>query len=278
MSWWVKEHIAVNDDETKQLCSIEADNQISLPAADQTATAGFIIVRGSSALVLDTGDRYIMNSAGTWVHQPSGVQLDLSGYATAQDLTDGLAAKVDTTTYTAGQAELETEIGVVSAQGAKNMLKPNNAAGHTLTTHGRTFEVLADGGIKITGDNPDSSYADFYVAGTWGNRDPIINGTEDNCILSFECAEQLQTQNLYIRAVDRRTGSTTSTAIARLNQSPELNFPVTTVLITVQPSVVLPSGGITVYPMIRRAEITDSTYTQYAPTNRELYEMILALQ
>ena len=104
MSWWVKEHIAVNDDETKQMCSIEADTQTSLPAADQTATAGFIIVRGSSALVLDTGDKYIMNSSGTWRQQPSGVQLDLSGYATTQDLTDGLAAKVDTSTYTAGQA------------------------------------------------------------------------------------------------------------------------------------------------------------------------------
>ena len=104
MSWWVKEHIAVSDDEKQQLCSIEADNQTSLPAADQSATAGFIIVRGSSALVLDTGDRYSMNSAGTWVQQPSGVQLDLSGYATTQDLTDGLAGKVDTSTYNAGQA------------------------------------------------------------------------------------------------------------------------------------------------------------------------------
>ena len=104
MSWWVKEHISVNDDETKQMCSIEADTQTSLPAADQTATAGFIIVRGSSALVLDTGDKYIMNSSGTWIQQPSGVKLDLSGYATTQDLTDGLAAKVDTSTYTAGQA------------------------------------------------------------------------------------------------------------------------------------------------------------------------------
>lgn len=104
MSWWVKEHIAVNEDETKQLCSIEVDTAADLPAADQTATAGFIIVRGSSALVLNTGDRYIMNSLGTWMLQPSGVKLDLSGYATTQDLTDGLAAKVDNTTYTAGQA------------------------------------------------------------------------------------------------------------------------------------------------------------------------------
>lgn len=176
------------------------------------------------------------------------------------------------------QQRQETEIGVVAALGAKNSLKMDNAAGYTLTTHGRTFEVLADGGIKITGDTPDSSYADFYVSGTWGTRVPILNAAENNCVLSFECADTLETQNLYIRAVDRRTGSTANTATARTQQEAEFNFPVTTVFITVRPDVVLPSGGITVYPMIRRAEITDGTFAQYAPTNRELYEMILALQ
>lgn len=110
MSWWVKDHIAVNDDETKQLCSIQADTQTSLPAVNQTATAGFIIVRGSDALVVDTGDRYILDSSGTWRQQPTGVQLDLSGYATTQDLTDGLAGKVDTTTYTSGQAAQDAVI------------------------------------------------------------------------------------------------------------------------------------------------------------------------
>lgn len=104
MSWWISEHIAVNEDETKQLCSIEVDTAADLPAADQSATAGFIIVRGSDAKDVATGDKYIMDSTGTWKQQPSGVQLDLAGYATQQDLTDGLAAKVDTTTYTAEQA------------------------------------------------------------------------------------------------------------------------------------------------------------------------------
>lgn len=99
MSWWVKEHIAVNDDETKQLCSIEADNQTSLPAADQSATAGFIIVRGSDAKDVSTGDEYIMNSSGTWIQQPSGMQLDLTGYATTQDLSDGLAEKATVSAF-----------------------------------------------------------------------------------------------------------------------------------------------------------------------------------
>jgi len=31
-------------------------------------------------------------------------------------------------------------------------------------------------------------------------------------------------------------------------------------------------------PMVRRAELTDSNYQPYAPTNRQLYEMILAVQ
>lgn len=104
MGWWVKDHIAVNEDETKQLCSIEVDTAADLPAADQSATAGFIIVRGSDAKDIDTGDEYIMDSTGTWKLQPGGVQLDLTGYATTQELSDGLAAKVDTSTYTAGQA------------------------------------------------------------------------------------------------------------------------------------------------------------------------------
>lgn len=110
MGWWVKDHIAVNEDETKQLCSIEADTAADLPAADQSATAGFIIVRGSDAKDVATGDEYIMDSTGTWKLQPSGVQLDLSGYATLQDLTDGLADKVDTITYTAGQSAQDAVI------------------------------------------------------------------------------------------------------------------------------------------------------------------------
>lgn len=110
MGWWIKDHIAVNEDETKQLCSIEVDTAADLPAADQSATAGFIIVRGSDAKDVATGDKYIMDSTGTWKLQPSGVRLDLTGYATTQDLTDGLAAKVDTTTYTAEQAAQDAAI------------------------------------------------------------------------------------------------------------------------------------------------------------------------
>ena len=38
------------------------------------------------------------------------------------------------------------------------------------------------------------------------------------------------------------------------------------------------ADNMTIRPMIRRAEIADDTFIPYAPTNRELYEMIRAMQ
>lgn len=190
MSWWVKEHIAVSDDETQQLCSIEADNQTSLPAADQSGTAGFIIVRGSSALVLDTGDSYIMNSAGTWVQQPSGVQLDLTGYATTQYVDNGLASKVDNTTYTAGQAEQDTVIA--------------DKWGYTRTTIGGTGDfntVVSSGYYRYNGapaNAPTGANGEFgvlmvYAAGSYISQIA-------HCFLSSQ-------YGLYIRS-STNTGST----------------------------------------------------------------------
>lgn len=241
MGWWIKDHIAVNDDETKQLCSIEADTQASLPAADQTGTAGFTIVRGSSALVLDTGDNYMMNSVGTWVQQPSGVRLDLSGYATTQYVDTGLAAKVDTTTYTNGQSAQDAEISVISAQGAKNLCPYNS------------FSASASG--TIINDQPINLPAGTYIlsfkhtATTGSSAFRFLNSgvsVETLTVNNREGGEETRTFTLASDANEIRA----YTSVA--NEYTEF--------------------------MIRHAEITDSTFVPYAPTNRELYEMILALQ
>lgn len=77
MSWWVTDYIAISEDETKQLCNIQADTVSDLPAQDQTATAGFIFVRGSKADVLSTSGKYIMNSSGQWILQKSGQEIEI---------------------------------------------------------------------------------------------------------------------------------------------------------------------------------------------------------
>jgi hypothetical protein len=176
------------------------------------------------------------------------------------------------------QKRQETEIGVVAALGAKNMLYISNSPGYTATSHGRTFTVLSDGGIKITGASSDSSNADFYVIGSWGNRSILINENKDSCLVRMSCDTDYVYSQIRLRVMNRSTGSTVNETGVETNKDVQLSHVITTVFVSVFPSVTLPEDGIVVYPMIRRAEITDNTFVPYAPTNRELYEMILALQ
>lgn len=65
---------------------------------------------GSRAKVIADGSEWEIQSSGSWVRQPSKLQLDLAGYATTQYVDTGLASKVDTSTYTAGQSAQDTVI------------------------------------------------------------------------------------------------------------------------------------------------------------------------
>lgn len=110
MSWWVMEQVSVNEAGTQTLANIQCDNVSDLPTPDQSATLGYIIVRGSQAKVLATSENYILGSTGTWVKMEDGVKLDLTGYATEQYVDDGLADKVDTSVYSSGQAAQDAMI------------------------------------------------------------------------------------------------------------------------------------------------------------------------
>lgn len=266
MSWWIKEHIAVNEDETKQLCSIEVDTAADLPAADQSATAGFIIVRGSDAKDVSTGDKYNMDSTGAWKLQPSGVQLDLSGYATTQDLTEGLAAKVDTTTYTAGQAAQESEIGVVAALGAKNFLK---VTGQTQTLNGVTFTVNSDQTVSLSGTA--SATTTFVIV-----NNAAANAIPDGSYKLTGCPSGGGNTTYDLRWYLYSSGRSAYDQGSGASVNKSGNTTTSNIAILIRSGV--NTDGLVFRPMLRRAEITDSTYVPYAPTNRELYEMILALQ
>lgn len=64
------------------LGSVICDTVSDLPAA--TDFTGFVLVMGSTAEIIDTGDRYKLDSNGVWMLQPSGssVSLDLTNYYT----------------------------------------------------------------------------------------------------------------------------------------------------------------------------------------------------
>lgn len=194
--------------------------------------------------------------------------------------TSGSSNPVTSNGIHASQEAQETEIGILANSGTKNILQITNySVGQTLTVNGRTFEVLSDGGIKITGAGAGPAYADFYLVGSWANREPVLDLHDHDYTISVTSNTAMSTTTIYFRAVDRRTGTTAETATVSLAApSKTFSMHVTTVLLTVQPAANIPEDGIIVYPMIRRAEITDATFAPYAPTNRELYEMILALQ
>lgn len=142
MSWWVMEQVSVNEAGTQTLANIQCDDVSDLPAPDQSATLGYIIVRGSQAKVLATSEKYILGSTGTWVKMEDGVKLDLTGYATEQYVDDGLADKVDTTVYSSGQAAqdavISTKITVDDVFGVGTLI-PDNADLNNYTVAGKYY-------------------------------------------------------------------------------------------------------------------------------------------
>lgn len=225
---------------------------------------------GSRAKVIADGSEWEIQSTGSWVRQPSRMHLDLTGYATTQDLIDGLAGKVDSATYTAGQAAQDAEISVIAASGAKNMLADKHAAGSVTETNGFRFTTQADGGIKIDSIGTHNANGDYYVLGNWGSTQTLLDLSGDTYTASFSC-------NTTVSQISIRIFGAGNTAIINnlyLNTERNLTGEVKFIFITVVSTAVIPDGGIVVYPMVRNAAITDSTYAPYAPTNRELYEMI----
>lgn len=266
MSWWVMEQVSVNEAGTQTLANIQCDYVSDLPAPDQSTTLGYIIVRGSQAKVLATSENYILGSTGTWVKMEDGVKLDLAGYATEQYVDDGLADKVDTSVYSSGQAAQDDEISILAAQGAKNLF-PNTAISQTIG--GVTFTVNGDGTVTVNGTKTNNDWFilsenNSFDAGTYTLSDGLPDDTA-NCRLIISTTLSMSAAIMSTETGLRTQTKTFTTAQTGLYYAIRIANGATV-------------NNLTFKPMIRRAEITDSTYVPYAPTNRELYEMILALQ
>lgn len=255
------------DSNNKQvrLCRFEVDEISELPAPDIWTSDGVIICMGSSAHVIGDNSEHMLDSSGQWVQQVAGT----SSYTRSE--IDALLSVIN-----AENASQQSEINYAVNAGAKNILW-NHEAGYSETLHGRKFTVLSDGGIKIEGAASDSMNADFYIIGSWSNRNVLLNESSEQLTMRLSCTDDYGYNEIRFRALDRSTGSTVSESGIEVNKDRMFSHIVTTVFITVWPTVTLPTNGIIVYPMIRQASVTDSTFQPYAPTNRELYEMILAL-
>lgn len=289
MSWWIDENLSythITEAEIpydERLANICADDFASLPAYDSQKSASedpFILVRGCKAFVLSTSKKYMLNSQNSWVeiHESSGGGASSADQVSYDNTDSGLTAtnvqdaideiKDLDDMQDRALAELygmdanqQLEINYAINTGVKNLLKITASSG-TLNT--ATIDIADDGSLHITGQ-------------------PTANGAY---VISSEI-ELVIPENSYILSVGAEAGNTKMALSLRIKGTTQY------VDLYRAESRIIPEGtydrahiylysdtdyDTTVYPMIRRAEITDDSYAPYAPTNRELYEAKITLE
>lgn len=149
-------------------------------AADLSSLTHFDSVKllqGSTAEDISTGDLYTMKSDGTWVQQPAGITLDLTGYYTAAETDTLLAGKQDS--LDASQLDAVNS-GITSALVAMIQKTPqikersiNTITGaNTLDDTGISYTIAANEYVRITAS------ARYSASGT--NPDEIKIGTDSS--------------------------------------------------------------------------------------------------
>lgn len=172
-----------------------------------------------------------------------------------EELDELIAAKADQSALGELETEMNTADAAIIARSSKNLLK-NTAV--SAEVNGVTFTVNADGSITATGTA--TANADFTISNLTGypsSGQYILSGCPEGGGVS---TYRIQ---IYQVAADYGVG-VEFTSQNRLN-------------VYIRISAGQTVDNLTFYPMIRPAEISDSTYQSYAPSNRELYEMIIAL-
>jgi hypothetical protein len=191
---------------------------------------------------------------------PTKSSLGLGNVDNTSDLNKPISTAV-----AASQAAQDAEIAVIANAGAKNLLEITAA---TQTINGVTFTVNADQTITVNGTNTESATALFTINDLEipAGESYTLTGCPAGGSNSTFYLGSLNTTNWQEYILDTGNGGTKA-----LQTTLTIRF-----RIGVRPGVT--ANNLVFKPMLRPALITDSTFVPYAPTNRELYEMIQALQ
>ena len=209
----------------------------------------------------------------------ANIEAELNGVKNArgsESLSDVLNSKAENATVTALVAALNAGIGAVANAGAKNIV--NNTADATTESANVTWTKNPDGSMTASGTT--SGHSTVRVIGVQGSSSyasavPIPKGTYTVSASGF-------TDNTYRFVLGLFSDSSDSRHTTNIYNEPYI-FEVTNDTTRIDFTCMIYGTGkvannLVYRPMIRRAEIKDDTFVPYAPTNRELYEMILALQ
>lgn len=238
---------------------IICDTLADIPEPD--AYDGITICMGSRAFVIADGSKHVLQSGGHWVQQGASAATYTRGEI------DALLQQIN-----AENAAQQAEINYLANTGAKNIL--DNTADASRVVAGVTWTKNADGSMTATGES--SGVSAVRVAGVQGSSSyasavPIPRGTYIISASGFTVTRYLFVLGFF--ADDQSTRATrqiynTEQTLTVESDTARFDF---SCVVSVSGEAM---SGETWYPMIRPAAITDSTYQPYAPTNRQLYELI----
>lgn len=238
---------------------IICDTLADLPTP--TAYDGITICMGSRAFVIADGSKHVMQSGGHWVQQGA------SSATYTRGEIDAMVQQIN-----AQNAAQQAGINYLANTGAKNILE--NTADASRVVAGVTWAKNADGSITATGTSTGVSavrVAGVQGSSTYASAVPIPRGTYIISASGFELTRYRFALGFFADA--NSTRETTNI------YNDESVLEVTTDTARYDFSCVIAQAGEvmtgqTWFPMIRPAAITDSTFQPYAPTNRQLYELI----
>lgn len=253
------------------LVHIQCDTAEELPNYDDFKTSkNILFYPGSVATVIDPRSGYKMKSDGTWVIQDVG-----NDYYSKEEIddmiddindTDDMQDRALAELYGA-DANQQIEIDYSINTGSKNKLKTHRASGTSAT--GLTYTLNPDdtyslGGTTTAAANISAICTLADLDESWIGKTVILTG-------GISTAIRLSVYNGNTQTEYTDSGSGTEFEITQ-----EMISNPYTIRLLVNSGT--DCTGKVIKPMLRDKYIKSNTYEPYAPTNRELYQMILALQ
>lgn len=257
------------------ICDTFAD----LPSKTEYTNDNIILMIGTRATVIDPASEYRMKEDGTWCidkvknNTYSKDEIDaIINTINDKDDDQDIAITNLQTQNTNQQQEIDYSINT----GAKNIVI--NTADASRLVQGITWTKNDDG--SMTANGTSSAVSTVRVVGvqgssTYASAVPIPKGTYTVSASGFDLTK-------FRFALGFFADENASRSVVNIYNEP-YTFTVAsdtarydfTCVIALSGEVMT---GETWYPMIRPSVISSSTYEPYAPSNRELYEMILQLQ
>lgn len=190
------------------------------------------------------------------------------GYSLVSDTEITRLAEVDN--YNDMQVKNDIALNLSSiGMSRKNLLKPTCA---TSKVNEVTFTVNSDNSVTITGTA--TADADYYILGMWDKTTRQLAEQRDY-IISFGSEFENAEMEGYVITNGNHSAKAFTTSSTGWKEGKSEWTQMTCLMVRVPSGVTV--QNVTIYPMIRYADITDDTYEPYTPSLQEQIDNISSL-